>query len=43
MLAAGAKCLGLTTNFTAADLVAAGADWTAPDLAHMPPEILHDA
>jgi beta-phosphoglucomutase len=38
--AAGAKCLGLTTSFSAAELRAAGADWTAPDLAHVPPEAL---
>ena len=29
---AGAACLALTTSFTAADLRAAGADFTAPDL-----------
>ena len=40
--AAGAKRQGLTTSFTAADLVAAGADWISPDLAHVPPEGLHD-
>ena len=38
--AAGAMCLGLTTSFPAAELQAAGADWTAPDLAHVPPEVL---
>ena len=32
--AAGARCLGLTTSFDSAAL--AGADWTAPDLAHVP-------
>jgi len=36
--AAGARCLGLTTSFTAEDL--AGADWTAPDLAHVPGDAL---
>ena len=36
---AGAECLGLTTKFDAATLRAAGADWTAPDLAHAPEEI----
>lgn len=41
--AAGATCLGLTTSFSAAELQAAGADWTAPDLAHVPPEVLFDA
>ena len=40
--AAGAKCLGLTTSFSAAELQAAGADWTAPDMAHVPPEALFD-
>jgi beta-phosphoglucomutase len=35
--AAGATCLGLTTSFSVAELQAAGADWTAPDLAHVPP------
>jgi HAD superfamily hydrolase (TIGR01509 family) len=39
---AGAKCLGLTTSFSAAELVAAGADWVAPDLAHVPPGTLFD-
>jgi len=34
--AAGAKCLGLTTSFSADQLMAKGADWTAPDLAHTP-------
>lgn len=34
--AAGCLCLGLTTTFDDADLLAAGADWTAPDLAHVP-------
>ena len=32
--AAGARCLGLTTSFDSAALAAA--DWTAPDLAHVP-------
>ena len=40
---AGAACLGLTTKFDAATLRAAGADWTAPDLAHAPDEIFGDA
>ena len=40
--AAGATCLGLTTSFSAAELQAAGADWIAPDLAHVPPEVLLD-
>ena len=34
--AAGSRCLGLTTSFDAATLRAAGADWIAPDLAHVP-------
>lgn len=37
---AGAACLGLTTSFSAAELKAAGARWTAPDLAHVPEEAL---
>ncbi len=28
--AAGARCLGLITSFSAEQLVSAGADWTAP-------------
>ena len=40
--AAEAMCLGLTTSFSAAELQAAGADWIAPDLAHVPPEVLFD-
>ncbi len=39
---AGAVCLGLTTKFDAAILRAAGADWTAPDLAHAPDEVFGD-
>jgi len=31
--AAGARCLGITTSFSADRLTAAGADWTAADLA----------
>ena len=38
--AAGSKCLGVSTSFCAGDLLAAGADWIAPDLAHVPPEVL---
>jgi len=34
--AAGTKCLGLTTSFTEVELRDAGADWIAPDLAHVP-------
>ncbi|MGA2032397.1 MAG: HAD-IA family hydrolase [Thermoguttaceae bacterium] len=40
--AAGAKCLGLTTSFSDDALRAAGADWTAPDLAHVPQDVLHN-
>jgi len=39
-IAAGCRTLGLTTSFAAGVLAAAGADWTAPDLAHVPPEAL---
>jgi len=31
--AAGSRCLGLTTSFGASQLMAAGADWTAANLA----------
>ena len=34
--AAGSKVLGITSSFDAATLRAAGANWTAPDLAHVP-------
>ena len=37
---AGCRCLGLTTTFDEQTLLAAGADWTAPDLAHVPVELL---
>jgi beta-phosphoglucomutase len=37
--AAGARCLALTTSFDADALRAAGADWIAPDLAHVPPAL----
>ncbi|MBN1591496.1 MAG: HAD-IA family hydrolase [Pirellulales bacterium] len=37
--AAGARCLGLTTSFSAEQLREAGADWTAPDLAHVPNDV----
>jgi HAD superfamily hydrolase (TIGR01509 family) len=36
--AAGTRCLALTTSFDATALAAA--DWTAPDLAHVPPAAL---
>ncbi len=31
--AAGSRCLGLTTSFQTGQLTAAGADWTAANLA----------
>lgn len=34
--AAGMRALGITSTFSAAVLGAAGADWTAPDLGHVP-------
>lgn len=34
--AAGMRALGLTTSFDAETLKKTGADWTAPDLAHLP-------
>lgn len=37
--AAGMRCLGLTTTFSAAQLRASGADWIAPDLAHVPADV----
>lgn len=36
---AGMRALGLTTSFRADVLKSAGADWTAPDLVHLPPLI----
>ena len=38
--AAGARCLGLTSSFSAAALREAAADWIAPDLAHVGAECL---
>ena len=38
--AAGSRCLGLTTSFTAERLASAGADWTAPDLERVPNQVL---
>lgn len=35
--AAGCGCLGITSTFDAATLCTAGAQWTAPDLAHAVP------
>ncbi len=40
--AAGCRCLGITTSFTPDALRRAGADWTAPDLAHVPEAILEE-
>ena len=37
--AAGSPCLGITTSYDVATLMKAGADWTAPDLAHVPAAI----
>lgn len=36
---ANMPCLALTTSFPADQLLQAGATWTAPDLAHLPPDI----
>lgn len=38
--AAGSRCLGLTTSFSAEQLTSAGADWTAATLAEPPAEVL---
>jgi sugar-phosphatase len=35
---AGMRCLAVTSTFTADEL--AGADWIAPDLAHVPDQAL---
>lgn len=37
---AGARCLALTSSFSAAELTIAGANWIAPDLAHIPVQCL---
>lgn len=37
--AASSQCLGLTSSFSAADLLAAGADWIAPHLGTVPAEV----
>jgi len=37
--AAGAPCLALTSSFGADELRTAGADWVAPDLAHVPDDL----
>ncbi len=34
--AAGSACLGITSSFSSQELLTAGADWIAPDLAHVP-------
>jgi HAD superfamily hydrolase (TIGR01509 family) len=39
---AGCRCLALTTTFDKQTVLAAGADWVAPDLAHVPNDILED-
>ena len=38
--AAGTRCLGLTTSFSAEQLADGGADWTAQDLASAPGSVL---
>lgn len=38
--AAGMRALGLTTSFKEDVLKSAGADWTAPDLAHLPTALI---
>ena len=38
--AAGSRVLGISTSFTPEELTAAGADWTAPDLARAPDEAI---
>ena len=37
--AAGSPCLALTSAFSEAELLAAGADWVAPDLSAVPAEV----
>ena len=37
---AGLRCLGLTTSHSADQTRSAGTDWTAPDLASAPDEVL---
>jgi len=41
--AAGCRCLAISTSFRGDELLAAGADWVAPDLAHVPPEVLGES
>jgi beta-phosphoglucomutase-like phosphatase (HAD superfamily) len=38
-IAAGCSCLGITSSFDDAALRDAGAQWLAPDLATIPPEL----
>lgn len=38
-VAADSRCLGLTTSFSTEQLEQAGADWTAPHLGAVPPEV----
>ncbi|MHC4982792.1 MAG: HAD-IA family hydrolase [Planctomycetota bacterium] len=38
--AAGVRCLAISTSFAAAELIAAGADWAASDLASLPRDVL---
>jgi hypothetical protein len=33
------RCLGITSSFDDVTLCDAGADWTAPDLAHVPGDL----
>ncbi len=39
---AGARCLGITSSFSEQELLDAGADFTAPDLAHVPGALFDD-
>jgi len=38
--AAGSRCLGITTSFSAEKLASAGADWTAANMEGAPHEVL---
>ncbi|MDD5677157.1 MAG: HAD-IA family hydrolase [Kiritimatiellae bacterium] len=38
--AAGMRALGITSSFSSAALRSAGAEWTAPDLGHVPEEVV---
>ena len=35
----GSQVLGITSSFSGIELLAAGADWTASDLANLPQEL----